>query len=124
MLDAAGLQDPRESSDGLDDDVECFYGKSDEFIGRSINVASLNKNLPRQDIKPSRHSIGYEPFDSTVEPLPMQIYGNSIFGVRKNDTFADRDLSAKLGKLKPAKTWSADNPLNRAKSTIIFCKEK
>ena len=125
LKDLDNLIEKKEDDSGLNE-VERFYRTSNKFIGSSMQVTSLCNYLPRCDIKPRKHDIGYKKFDPNMEQELIELYGNAVFGLRNAGTFTDSELAEKLGKLKPKKIYKAENPLKRAKSVndIIFCKEK
>lgn len=100
----------RPNDDGLNE-VERFY-RSEKFIGSSMKISSLNKNLPRNDVKPAKHLI------ELGTQNQHSLYGNPLFDFHNRNVFADRDilendLKFRKYKLKP-----------RPMTSVILCKQK
>lgn len=95
-------------------EVEEFY-RSNKFIGSSLNVKSLQKNLPRTDIKPAKYIIELN------EQNEYPIYGSALFSYDNKQIFADKELVAKEEKLKILKKPFLKP---RPKTSVVFCKEK
>jgi hypothetical protein len=83
-----------------------------------MNISSLNKSLPRTDIRPPRY----------IAELREQheknycLYGTALFSMSDKNIFVDRDLLESHEKLKKAPT--STTPILPYKSDgIIFLKE-
>ena len=103
--------EPGVQDDGLNE-VERFY-RSDKFIGSSMNIRSLNKYLPRTDIKYQPHKFEM----SNVKTQPE--FGTSIFSLGNRDLFVDRDI---LANNKIKKTPTKPDFKIRTKSAVIYSK--
>jgi hypothetical protein len=122
QLDDCIEPEERPVPDGLDV-VERFYRKSGKFLGSSMKVTSLNKNLPRIDVMTGRYETKCSWAKEDVPPYASSLFDSTH--LQRGGTFVDRELFEKLQKLKPAKKMPApreDPPVTRA--TMFVLKEK
>lgn len=116
-LDKLLGEDDVNNDDGLNE-VERFY-RSDKFIGSSIHIKNLHKDLPRQDIQPPKYI--YNTNLNKKKDTPE--YGTSLFSYYNKNLFADRDLLEKEAGLKSSKVKKPAKPSVielRAKSAVVL----
>lgn len=110
-----------ETSDKEDDhlnDVEKFY-RSKSFIGSSMNISSLSKNLPRTDIKPPKHEISTKQMLTTDQ----QNGGRCLFSEYDKYAFTDEFILENRLKNKMIKK-DEKKPINGKMLNIIQVKQK
>jgi hypothetical protein len=121
-LDDCIIPDQRPVPDSFDE-VERFYRRSKSFLGSSMKVTSLNKNLPRQDIIPGRYETKCSWAKEDVPPYTSSLFDSTH--LERGHTFVDRELFEKLEKLKPPPKVDPpqpDPPVIR--STMFLLKNK
>jgi hypothetical protein len=100
--------EPEKQEEEFEDEVEKFY-RSRKFIGSSISVKSLNKDLPRQDIRPSKYI-----FNLNLNKMYPE-YGASVFNFYDRNTFADKEILDKEAAVRPKKL---ERPASQASKGI------
>jgi hypothetical protein len=121
-LDSCIVPDERPMPDGLDE-VERFYRRSKSFLGSSIKVTSLSKNLPRADIVAGKYETTCSWAKEDLPPYASALFDSTH--LERGHTFVDRELFEKLEKLKapPKKDPpKPDPPVTR--STMYLLKNK
>lgn len=112
------LNEDNENQDDDLDEVEKFY-RSNKFIGSSMNIKSLNKNLPRLDIKPAKYVHNQNVNSHKTYPE----FGTSLFSYYDKNIFADKEILEKEAALRPSRPKSsAKSRINnfRAQSALSF----
>lgn len=101
-------------------EVERFY-RSDKFIGSSMNIKSLEHNLPRNDIRPVKYITELKELELSEmnrDQLEL-INGNSLYGFRSKDVFMDSDLKRAHAKLQYPAASDPDFK-TRPKTKLIY----
>jgi hypothetical protein len=119
--------EPEKQKEEYEDEVEKFY-RSSKFIGSSISVKSLNKDLPRQDIRQSKYIFNLNLNYHKLYPE----YGASVFNFYDRNTFADKEILDKEAAIRPKKPTRPASKASqgidildlRAKSAKMYTKTK
>ncbi len=114
--------EPKKSDLDHLNEVEKFY-RSNKFIGSSLNIKTLHKDLPRQDIKPSKYIFNQNLNHHKLVP----VYATSLFSFYDRNTFTDKELLEKEAALKPKKkeNSSSNSPdLIETRPVTIYSRQK
>lgn len=98
--------------------VERFY-RSDKFIGSSMNVTSLNKDLPRGDIAPPKYIFELNKQKKPEERL-FPLYGTAIFSLKDPHAFTDKTILNHELKNKPKKPAASKLARPKSAAAIVY----